>query len=358
METIQPKKLLIIYILDILQKHTDSEHTLTQNEIQEILAKEYNMNVDRKSVKRNLMNLAAVNDNIQYTEIERINTTIKDNQKITYEETICTDWYIEHDFDESELHLLIDSLLFSHHISNAQCRSLIAKLERLSSRHFKSKVKYVSIPPVDKTNNEQIFYTISVLDEAIENGKKVCFNYCEYGTDKKLHKKKRSDGTVRDYICSPYRMALNDGKYYLICNYDKYNDISNYRLDRIKDIKILDENIKHFEALEGSGGERLDIQQYMKTHIFMFTSEDINVKFRTPKDFISDIIDFFGTSVIFSDEADDTVIVSACVNASAMHQFAKAFMPYVVVLSPQKLVDDIKHDLEESLKLYNEKNNI
>lgn len=66
METIQPKKLLILYILDILQKYTDAEHTLTQNEIVEILAKEYNMKADRKSVKRNLMNLAEMDFNIQY----------------------------------------------------------------------------------------------------------------------------------------------------------------------------------------------------------------------------------------------------------------------------------------------------
>lgn len=26
-------------------------------------------------------------------------------------------------------------------------------------------------------------------------------------------------------------MAAKEGKYYLICNYDKYDDISNYRLD-------------------------------------------------------------------------------------------------------------------------------
>lgn len=112
METIQPKKMLILYILDILQRYTDAEHTLTQNEIVEILAKEYNMKADRKSVKRNLMNLAEMDFNIQYDEIERTNTTVKDGKKITVEETICTDWYIERDFSDSELRLLIDGLLF------------------------------------------------------------------------------------------------------------------------------------------------------------------------------------------------------------------------------------------------------
>ena len=37
MYTIQPKKLLIINILDILRKYTDENHRLSQKEIVEIL---------------------------------------------------------------------------------------------------------------------------------------------------------------------------------------------------------------------------------------------------------------------------------------------------------------------------------
>lgn len=351
METIQPKKLLILFILDILEKYTDSEHTLTQNEIQEILAKEYNMNVDRKSVKRNLMNLAAINDNIQYTEIERINTTIKDNQKITSEETICTDWYIDHIFDESELHLLIESLLFSRHISNAQCKNLISKLEGLANKYFKSKVKYVSLPPVDKTDNQQIFYTISMLDAAISSGKKISFYYCDYGIDKKLHRRKRDDGTAREYICSPYHIAVNGGKYFLICNYDKYDNISNYRIDRIRDIKILEENAKPVESLNGING-RFDIKEYMKTHIYMFAGNDINVKFRIPKKYVYYVFDFFGKDVTFTDETETHICVSTRVNEHAMEQFAKAYAPYVIVLSPQSLVDSVIADLQKAIDEY------
>ena len=43
MSDIHTKKLLILYILDILQKYTDEEHRLSQKEIQDILKKEYEM---------------------------------------------------------------------------------------------------------------------------------------------------------------------------------------------------------------------------------------------------------------------------------------------------------------------------
>ena len=45
------------------------------------------------------------------------------------EEIIFTDWYLEKDFTDSELRLLIDSLLFSKHIPYSQCKALIEKLE-------------------------------------------------------------------------------------------------------------------------------------------------------------------------------------------------------------------------------------
>ena len=62
---------MILYILDILQKYTDEEHRLSQKEIQDILRREYEMTVDRKAVKRNLLNLIEYGSNIEYREVSR-----------------------------------------------------------------------------------------------------------------------------------------------------------------------------------------------------------------------------------------------------------------------------------------------
>ena len=53
----KPKKLLILNILEILRKYTDENHRLGQKEIIDILKKEYDMSVDRKAIKRNIMDL-------------------------------------------------------------------------------------------------------------------------------------------------------------------------------------------------------------------------------------------------------------------------------------------------------------
>lgn len=351
MYTIQPKKLLILNILDILKKYSDADHRLSQKEIAEILKAEYNMTVDRKAVRRNILDLIGCGYNIEYSESIRIVTNPKTGEQ--EESYMWSDFYLEREFTDSELRLLIDGLLFSKHIPYSQCKELIGKLEGLSNIYFHSRVKHITRLPEDKTDNKQLFLNIELLDEAISHGRKVSFKYLEYDTDKRQHIKKRPDDTERVYIISPYQMVAREGKYYLICNYDKYNDISNYRLDRITQLEILDEPAKSFETLEWSRGRTLDLAEYMKTHPYMYSSENVRVKFRITLPMISDIIDMFGTEVSFSDKDDSGVTVTTVTNERAIEQFAKNFAPDVVILAPKSLRDKVKNDLERSLEKYN-----
>lgn len=283
----QPKKLLIMNILDILRKYFDEEHRLSQKDISEILKTEYDMTADRKAIRRNILNLMDCGYNIEYSESIRMVPNPKTGQ------------------------------------------------------------------PEDKTDNKQLFLTIELLDEAISQGRKVSFKYLEYGTDKRQHIKTRNDGTERVYIISPYQMAAKEGKYYLICNYGKYDDISNYRLDRITELKILDEPAKPFEHLKWANGRTLDLATYMKEHPYMYASDNVRAVFRVAKAMVSDVIDLFGTEVTFSDEDDADVTVTAFTNEMAMEQFALNFAPDVTVLEPQRLREKVKNALEKALEKYN-----
>ena len=132
----QPKKMLIINILEILRKYSDNNHRLSQKDIVDILLRDYDMKVDRKAVKRNLMNLIDFDYNIEYSEVARATKNTKTG--MLEDNTILTDFFLIRDFDDSELRLLIDSLLFSKHITYSQCKELIHKLESLSSKYFEA----------------------------------------------------------------------------------------------------------------------------------------------------------------------------------------------------------------------------
>ena len=238
----QPKKLLILNIFDILWKDSDQDHRLTQREIGEILRTRYGMAADRKAIKRNLMDLVEFGFDIEYREVPRGGAGEEE------ENTILTDFYLVRPFTEGELRLLIDGLLFSRHLPHRQCRELVEKLEGLSSRYFRSRVRHITRMPGEQEDNQQLFLNIELLDEAIEKRQKAAFHYLEYGTDKKVHYRTRSDGSVREYVASPYQMAARDGNYYLVCRREGYGGLANYRLDRICDLKVLE------ETAFGSGG--------------------------------------------------------------------------------------------------------
>lgn len=357
MDTRQPKKLLIINILEILRRYTDEEHRLSQKEIAEILKKEYNMTADRKAIRRNLLNLMECGYDIEYSEtVRRIPVSNPmTGESHTEESYIWSDFYLKREFDDNELRLLIDSLLFSRHIPYDQCKELVEKIEGMSSVYFHSRVRHIAKMPRDKTDNKQLFLNIELLDEAISPKCKVIFKYMEYGTDKKMRVKKRPDGTEREYIVTPYQMAAREGKYYLICNHDKYDDISNYRLDRIRELKILDEPARPFEKLKWSDERTLDLAAYMKEHPYMYSSRNVRASLRINKAMVSGMIDLFGKDISFSDEDENKVTVSVYANELATEQFAKSYAPDVIVLKPKELADKIRENMERSLEAYSDR---
>ncbi|MCH5193642.1 MAG: WYL domain-containing protein [Oscillospiraceae bacterium] len=344
-----PKKLLIMNILDILRKYTDEDHRLSQKDILDILHNEYQMDVDRKSIKRNLMNLIDFGYDIEYSESIRMVPNSRTGEM--EENSILSDFYLVRDFTDSELRLLIDSLLFSKHIPYSQCRKLVEKLEGLSNTYFRSHVKHIRTMPDNALPNKQLFYTIEILDEAIYNGRQVSLIYGKYGTDKKLHPAAYENGKPKRQIINPYQMVTANGRYYLICNNDKYDNTANYRLDRIKEIKLLDtpsKSMKNVRGLENG----LDLPKHMAEHIYMFTGESAPVRMRIKKNIINDVIDWFGRDVEFYDETEDEVSVRVKVNLNAMRLWALQYALHAKVLSPDSLVMQVREDIKSAAENY------
>ncbi len=338
----QPKKMLIPNLLALLKEYSGPEYRLSQKEILDILKRDYDIAIDRKTLGRNLTELVDAGYPIMFDEILRPGIG---------EGTIRTNWYLERDFEDSELRLLIDSLLFSKHIPYSQCKELITKLEGLSNKYFKAKVKHIMNLPENQPSNSQLFYVIEVLDEAIANGKKVSFQYEEYGIDKKRHPRMNDIKETRQYIVNPFQMVATNGRYYLIGNYDKYDNISHYRLDRIAEIKLLEVPIKSKKEIpEIKDG--LNLSTRMAEHIYMFGGLSTRVKFRAPIWIADQIIDWFGMDIEFAKEvsgpeSEETVLVSVKVNEKAFKLWALQYGMYVEVLEPDTLRAEIKTDIQK-----------
>lgn len=179
----EPKKLLILYILEILRKHSDLEHTLSQQRILDILKSEYDVDADRKTVRRNLSKLMAAGYPIRYQGSENENEEFRRTGKTGNQETILTNWYCAHEFSTGELRILIENVLLADGLPKKQRLELVKKLEGLSSKYLRSSVSRMEAEKDTSLVNAGIPWTLEMIDKAIHTGRQITFCYCDCGTD-------------------------------------------------------------------------------------------------------------------------------------------------------------------------------
>lgn len=322
------KKMLNLLILRILQEHTDEEHRLTQGEIIRLLNLQYGIICDRRSVRSNIQSL----------------------QDMGYE--IATHggcWLVERDFDNAELRMLIDSVLFSRTLSTAQAKRLVDKLKGVGTRYFHAKVAHIShLSELTHADNKQVMLTLDVLNDAIEEKRKVRFVYNTYGTDFKLHPKRSAP-----YIVSPYQLAAHNGWYYLIGCYDTHDNISHYRVDRITAAEMLPEPVKPKRAVQELA-RGFHLPRHMAEHIYMFSGESVTVKLQTHIDMMDALIDWFGKDFRIVEEGEGQMCVTLRCNEQAMKYWALQYGGHVEILAPQSLRTAVRDAVEKMVKMYEE----
>ena len=215
------KKMLNILILQILKDFSDDDHHLTQQEIIRKLRAEYGVEkVDRRTVRDNVQSLVDMGYDIENEGEDGYYMTMRE-------------------FDDAELRILIDSVLFSKTISDTAAKRLIEKLRSFGNIYFDTKVSHVKpTPALVRTENKSVLYNVSAINDAMDQKKKITFRYNRYGTDFKMHDQ------GKQYVMNPYQMVASNGQYYLLGNIDKYDNVSYFRIDKMSSVDIMEEKIK------------------------------------------------------------------------------------------------------------------
>jgi predicted DNA-binding transcriptional regulator YafY len=330
----------LIDILKILEEHTDENNPLSQQEILKLMQRKH-PSIDRKAIKRNLDKLIELDYyDINYNETQRKD---KDGEEIT----VYTDWYLNKDFTDAELHILIDGLLYSKYIPYSQCKELVKKLNKQASKSFRSKVKL----PENEPENKELLFNIEVINETISKGRRVSFQFCEYDTNKKQRVVIDAEGQPRTYTVSPYEIVVTNARYYLICSHGK-GGLFHYRLDYIRNAKIIeDKKIRPLRDIEGHG-RGLDLARYMKEHIYMYSGESGLVSFRADRSIIGHIIDWFGKDIVFTEIKENSIVASVRVNLNAMLYWALQYGNSVEILTPEPLRDKVREAVEGMWEKY------
>ncbi len=322
------KKMLNMLILEILRMYTDEQHSLTQQDIIKLLDKNYGMPCDRRSVKANVLSLCEMGYDIDMDNGYRL---------------------ISREFDDSELRILIDSVLFSKSISTRQAKDLITKIQGMASNYFNAKVSHVcNLPELHRTINKQAMYGLDTINDAIAAKHQVSFMYNDVGTDYKLHPR----WNMR-YVVNPYQIVACNGRFYLIGNYDKYDNVSHFRIDKMTDVEELETKAKPMKKVEGLE-HGLNLPKHMAEHVYMFSGPTVNVKMETTRDVFSDITDWFGTDVKIIEEDGDRLVLRVNCNENAMRYWALQYGPSVEILEPESLRNRIISDIQDMQKRYSD----
>lgn len=323
------KKASLLYVLKVIEEYTDENHLMTYQMIGEKLYSRYGVDIERKTIASSIDILAEHGYDI-----------VKCGKNGLYLGT--------RDYEDGELLFLIDAIYSSKSMPTKYAKDLAARLTKSFSKYEKKKFNHLEkIDDGTTTDNKQIFYTIELLNDAIEQKKKVEFQYASYNLNKELMLK--DSGKV--YKVSPYFMLNNRGKYYLVCNYDKYNDISNFKIECIANVKILEEDSKSIE--EVCGKENFSVKQYIKEHIYMTSGKTINAKIKVSEEKrVNDVIDWFGKDV-FVQKIGDEIFVQLQVNENALVYWALQYGEHVEIVEPFEARQKIKESLQMILKKYN-----
>lgn len=325
------QKLKLLYIVKILKENSDEEHPISAaGIITKLLG--YGITAERKAIYDDIECLSEFGFEIIKTRMPKAGYFLADR-----------------DFELPEIYLLEDAVRTAHFITEKKTRDLCKKLDKmLSVYQLKRNLSGIYINTDGKTKNESIFYNIDTISRAIDAKHKIKF---KYGV-RELNANREIVTVYKDRVISPYAMTWQDDHYYLIGNYDKYNNPVHLRIDRMKSVEETGEKYRHFSEVT-KYSDSFNVADYTKSLFDMFAGERENVHLKCDKRLLEHIVDRFGDSIFVTNVTDTHFEITVqCAVSHGLVSWLAGFADDIEVLSPEKLRDMMSERAKKILKLY------
>lgn len=257
-----------LFLLQMLQQHTDESHALSTGQIMERMKVEHGITMHRTTLPKDIKVLRSAGFEV-----------MSERKRTMY-------YYLsDRPLSLPELRLLIDAVLSSKFITEKKSKELVDKLISLTSEISADKLRRtVHVTGKAKSDNEKGYYIVDAINDAILLGKKISFYYYDYGSQKEHIL--RNEGSP--YTVSPYDLIWDGDFYYLTGFCDERNEIRTFRVDRIeKQPEVLDEPML-------AKPKSYQVERYTKEVFRMFaTQETAEVTLLCENDYMKFIIDQF-----------------------------------------------------------------
>ena len=319
------KKLSILYTLQVLRDYSDENHLLSQNDIVIKINNIYGMTCERKSIANNIDSLIDLGYDI-----------VKTNKGA---------YLASREFEPSEIRFLVDAVFSSKSINSKHSRELAKKLSEFLSVYQRKQYKYVyKADELNRTDNKELFFNIDIINEAIEKNKQIEFDY--------IKRTYKGDKVKKyPYKVNPYCLINNQGKYFLVCNYDYFDNIGNYKLEKIHNIKILDTPIKPATQVKGFENG-LDIAKYANENIYMFSTNSIKATVKIYSESATAYVEeWFGKNASLY-EKENSIFADITANETSLIYWCLQYGEDIELLSPKDTREKIKEIVKQINKRY------
>lgn len=319
------RKVKLLKLVELLRRRTDEQHPMTTSEICAAMA-EMGIPCDRRIVKQDV-------DNLNELGYEVLVTTVG-HEKAYFVE--------DRSFSLPELKILIDAVHASSFITEKKSAELIEKLAALAGEHRAEVLKRNMVCfNTRKHSNEKILYTIDTLEEAILTQKKVIFLY--FDLDENGQRVYRRGG--HHYVVEPVALVFNEDNYYLSSYSSRFDSTSNYRVDRMDGVQLIDE-----PCCEKAVALRDEVSVYTEQAFKMFGGQPEDVVLEFQRSLIGVVYDRFGEGVKMLPSGENKCIATVKVRISPvfwgwLFQFAGEMR----ILSPASLQEEYRKRAEKLL---------
>ena len=321
------QKLKLMYLAKLLENETDDDHGLTGPQIIQRLA-ELGIAVERKTLYRDLECLREFGYNI-----------------VKYQRSPIEYGLASREFQESELLLLADAVQSSRFLTERKSNALVKAIGKLGSKYLADDLRRnLHVEGRIRSQNESVFYNIDAIQRAISAKKKVRFRYFKYDNRKK--RALQHDG--RFYEETPLHLVYMDDCYYLVAWNDKHQSTTNYRVDRMLNIDVSEE-----DATSNEQTAEFDAAKYQKRVFGMYSGEAVAVTLLVKPEAISTVIDRFGEAVDAEAVEDGSMRVRAKVmQAPTFYGWLATLGTNVIIEQPQFLKEEYRTYLQGIIEQY------
>ena len=299
-------------LLKYLYENTDENHPVSTPELVKIFQAE-DAHASRKTVKDDIDVLIGEGFDI-----------------VTVRSTQNSFFLANRRFELPEIKLLIDAVSSSRFINREKSTAPIEKLTGMVSRAQAEKIRrHLYAADRVKADNHQIYYTVDAITDAIDEGKKICFQYYEYSGDKE--KLLRRDGAK--YCVSPYALVWDDNHYYMLAFSDDRQIMVNYRVDRMCNTEMTQETAVPMPA-------GFDMDEYVQHQFRMFAGEEVEVVLECRNEMMKYIVDQFGEDVETRPASEETFFAKVSVaDSPTFYGWVFPFEGKVKIAEPQEIQD-------------------